>query len=160
MARGGVKYRLMRRLFLLLLPAVLFILPCGCCRICPPGDVQPVERTLLTTGYCKCGKCCGWHRNWYGQPVYSDGPNKGERKKVGITASGTHAGHGTIAGDISRYPFGTIMYVKGYGYGCVEDTGRRIEGDHIDLFFGSHRQAVKWGRKKVPVKIWFLPSDR
>jgi len=128
---------------------------CGCCRICPPRNVRPIERALLTTGYCKCGECCEWHRNWYGRPVYSNGPNKGEPKKVGVTANGSYARRGTIAADTSKYPFGTVMYIENYGYGRVEDRGRSIKGDHIDLFFRSHRQAVKWGRKKVPVKIWF-----
>jgi 3D (Asp-Asp-Asp) domain-containing protein len=51
------------------------------------------------------------------------------------------------------------MYVKGYGYGRVEDRGGRIKGDHIDLYFHTHRQATQWGRKRVRVKIWY-PGGR
>lgn len=72
-----------------------------------------------------------------------------------MTASGVMATRGTIAADTSRYPFGTILYVPGYGYGRVEDRGGAIRGDHIDLFFTSHRRAKEWGRKQVTVKIWY-----
>ncbi len=139
-----------------LLP-LLFVLVvmCGCNGIRPQSGRRPVTRELLTTGYCKCGKCCGWERNWYGRAVYSSGPNKGKKKAVGITASGTRARVGTIAADTSRYPFGTIIYVPGYGYGKVEDIGGGIKGNHIDLFFRTHKQAMQWGKKKVKAQIWF-----
>ena len=60
----------------------------------------------------------------------ASGPSKGKRKDVGITATGTRAKTGTIAADTSIYPFGTIMYVPGYGYGRVEDVGSAIKGMH------------------------------
>ncbi len=120
----------------------------------PPSSVRP----MTTTGYCKCKKCCAWRRNWYGAPVYATGPNKGERKKVGVTASGTQGHVGTIAADTSRYPFGTVMYIPGYGYGKVEDVGGAIKGDHIDLFFKKHKQALEWGRQTKQVQVW-LPKD-
>ena len=60
-----------------------------------------------------------------------------------------------IAADTARYPFGTVMYVPGYGYGRVEDKGSAITGNHIDVFFKRHRDAVAWGRKNLRVKVWF-----
>lgn len=127
----------------------------GCATIRPPAGQRPVERTLLTTGYCPCGECCGWRRNWLGRPVYASGPLKGRRKAVGVTANGVKARHGTIAADTSRYPFGTVMYIDGYGYGKVQDRGGDIVGDHIDLFFRSHGDALDWGRRTKRVRIWF-----
>jgi len=109
---------------------------------------------LETTGYCPCGKCCNWRRNWYGRPVIASGPMRGKPKRVGWTASGTRAHHGTIAADTSVFPYGTIMYVPGYGFGRVEDTGSALKGNHIDLFFRHHSQAVKWGRRRLRVKVW------
>ena len=135
------------------------LLMSGCARIRPPRKTEPVTRTMLTTGYCRCGKCCGWKRTWYGMPVYKSGPLKGKRKQVGVTASGTRAQHGTIAADTRRYPFGTVMYIDGYGYGRVEDRGGGIKGEHIDLFFTSHKAALEWGRKWVQVKIWPPPAE-
>lgn len=127
----------------------------GCATIRPPSATAPVERTLETTGYCPCGQCCGWRRTCWGVPVVAAGPAAGQRKRVGITASGTRARKGTVAADLSRYPFGTIMHVADYGWGRVEDTGRALRGDHIDLFFPSHRAAQQWGRRRQKVRIWF-----
>ena len=129
----------------------------GCASIRPPSGVPARTVTMEATGYCACGQCCGWHRSWIPpfHAVYSSGPNKGKPKPVGITASGTKARKGTIAADRRYYPFGTVMYVPGYGYGRVEDTGSAIQGPaRIDLFYGSHQQALEWGRRKVPVKVW------
>ena len=132
----------------------LVVLSCSCARIRPPDDVKPLTRVLLATGYCKCGTCCGWRRTWYGRPVYSGGSLKGKRKEIGATASGAQAQKGKIAADTSKYPFGTIMYIEGYGYGRVEDRGGAIKGEHIDLYFSSHKKAQNWGKKKLNVKIW------
>lgn len=75
---------------------------------------------------------------------------------MGYTASGTKAREGvTIAADPRYYPFGTIMKIPGYGTGRVEDTGGDIKGPaRIDLFFKSHKQAIDWGRKRIPVQVW------
>ncbi len=90
------------------------------------------------------------------RPIFTSGPNKGQRKIVGMTASGAMVKPGTIAADTSVYPFGTIMYIDGYGYGRVEDRGGAIKGQHIDLYFKSHKQALIWGRKNKTVKIWIV----
>lgn len=61
---------------------------------------------------------------------------------------------GTIAADTAYYPFGTRMYVPGYGWGVVEDRGGAIKGpNRIDLYFSSHSQALNWGRRKVGVSV-------
>ncbi len=109
--------------------------------------------TLEATGYCKCGSCCGWKRDLFLRPVYAYGPMEGQRKKVGITASGTKAKVGTIAADSRVFPFGTRMRVPGYGWGTVEDRGGAIKGGKIDLFFRSHEDALEWGRQTVTVEV-------
>jgi hypothetical protein len=61
---------------------------------------------------------------------------------------------GTIAADTKYYPFGTHMHVPGYGWGVVEDRGGAIKGpNRIDLYFNSHSEALRWGRKKVRVVV-------
>lgn len=120
----------------------------------PPRHAAGRTYTLETTGYCPCGNCCGWERNWLLRPVSSSGPNKGKSKTVGLTASGVRAKKGTIAADTSIFPFGTVMYVPGYGYGRVEDRGGDIKGYRLDLFFRSHRDALEWGRAKKKVTVW------
>ena len=61
---------------------------------------------------------------------------------------------GTIAADTAYYPFGTRMYVPGYGWGVVQDRGGAIKGpNRIDLFYPSHGRALEWGRQEVEVTI-------
>ncbi len=61
---------------------------------------------------------------------------------------------GTIAADTKYYPFGTRMYVPGWGWGVVEDRGSTIKGpDRIDLYFDSHSEALQWGRRRLPIRI-------
>ncbi len=61
---------------------------------------------------------------------------------------------GTIAADTAYYPFGTRMFVPGWGWGMVSDRGGAIKGpERIDLYFSSHQEALNWGRRTVEVKI-------
>ncbi len=131
----------------------------GCSGIRPPRGVKPTTERILTTGYCDCGDCCGWERSWLrlGAPVYSYGPMKGKRKAVGITATGTETRHGTAAVDRTRYRYGTVFHVPGYGYARGEDAGGAIKGAHIDLWFPSHEAALRWGRRTLNVKVWRKP---
>lgn len=108
---------------------------------------------MEVTGYCDCGKCCSWEYDWLFQAVYSSGKNKGKSKIIGQCADGSMTKIGTIAADTSLYPFGTKMYIPGYGYGVVHDRGGDIKGNKIDLFFNSHSDALHWGRKKIKVYI-------
>jgi 3D (Asp-Asp-Asp) domain-containing protein len=134
--------------------ALVLLLVSGCATIKPPRGVTPEARVMTVTGYCKCKTCCNWKRNWHLKPVIATGSSKGVTKKIGVTASGTKAKPGTIAADTTRYPFGTIMYVPGYGYGRVEDRGSAVQGEHIDLFFKTHREALRWGKQTVNVTVW------
>jgi 3D (Asp-Asp-Asp) domain-containing protein len=138
-----------------LLIVVLLLYGASACCILPKGFGQRKERVLMTvTAYCACRECCEWKRQCcIGPPVYASGPSKGKRKKVGITSDGTRAKKGVIAADIPIYPYGTKMYVPGYGWGVVHDKGRKIKGNHIDVFFKSHKVAVQWGRKRLWVTV-------
>jgi len=61
---------------------------------------------------------------------------------------------GTIAADTRYYPFGTRMYIPGYGWGTVSDRGGAIKGpERLDLYFESLEQAKQWGRKRLRVSI-------
>jgi 3D (Asp-Asp-Asp) domain-containing protein len=131
----------------------------GCRTIRPPPGVKPVQKVMLVTAYCSCRTCCEWKRDWLFRPVAATGPNAGKPKVVGHTASGAPARAGTIAADAALFPFGTVMLVPDYGYGRVEDRGRSIKGNHIDLYFPYHSSAIRWGvRKNVTVRIWYPPG--
>jgi 3D (Asp-Asp-Asp) domain-containing protein len=92
-----------------------------------------------------------------GAPTYNYGKMKGKPKKVGITASGKRAKHGTIAADPRIFPFGTRLFVPGYGTGTVEDVGGAIKGRHIDAWFPSHEEARRWGTRKLIVEELTTP---
>ncbi len=119
------------------------------------------QRTVAmeVTGYDSGPGSCNWTRDRRGRPVIASGPNKGKPKIIGQTASGGIAKKGTIAADTSYYPFGTIMYVPGYGWGTVEDRGGDIKGpNRLDLWFSSEREARKWGRRKNVRVTVYLPE--
>lgn len=144
-----------KMLYVALVAILAGVLLSGCMTgIKPPRHAKVSQQSIVTTGYCKCGKCCNWTRTFWGKPVVMSGSSRGQRKKVGITASGRRAKVGTIAADTSIYPMGTVMYIPGYGYGRVEDRGGAIKGQHIDLFFKSHKKALQWGKQTKQTKIW------
>jgi 3D (Asp-Asp-Asp) domain-containing protein len=53
---------------------------------------------------------------------------------------------GTIAVDTSVIPYGTLLYVTGYGYGVAEDTG--VNGNQLDCFMGPGEACRPWGRPR------------
>lgn len=124
----------------------------------PPKGVQPIEVTMKTTAYCHCSKCCSYH--WFlFIPYQKTGRFSFRLKHVGKTSSGAMVRLGTIAADTSVYPYGTVMYIPGYGYGRVEDSGGAIKRNHIDLYRPNHWYARHWGAQTKKVKVW-LPAKK
>jgi 3D (Asp-Asp-Asp) domain-containing protein len=70
------------------------------------------------------------------------------------------AKRGTVAADPKVFPVGTVLDIPGYGTGRVEDTGGAIKGKHIDVWFPSHKEAKKWGVKKLKVRVVSKPSGK
>jgi 3D (Asp-Asp-Asp) domain-containing protein len=95
---------------------------------------------MEVTAYCPCTKCCG--------------PNA-----RGMTASGkevSYNGGAFVAADTDHYAFGTQFSIPGYHDGQsveVIDRGSAIKGDHLDVFFPTHEQALQWGRQRLPVTL-------
>lgn len=85
------------------------------------------------TAYCGCRSCSG---KW------------GNR-----TASGRKAKQGrTIAVDKRKIKLGTKVKIKGKTY-VAEDVGGGVKGKHIDVYFKSHKQTMKFGRQNG-VKVY------
>ncbi len=61
----------------------------------------------------------------------------------GITASGRRLTKGIVAADRSVVPFGSTVYVPGYGNGYVGDVGGGVVGRWIDLGYDAHNY-VSW----------------
>ena len=154
-----MEIRILRFFIPLLLLLALAATGCATGRKPNGHDFQKgFQRSMEVSAYDSCKKCTNWKRNWLFKPVVASGPSKGKPKKVGITASGAKAEKGTISADTSQYPFGTVMYVPGYGYGRVEDRGKSVKGpSKIDIYFNKHKEAVHWGRRNLTVKVW-LPK--
>ncbi|KIL42613.1 3D domain-containing protein [Jeotgalibacillus soli] len=75
----------------------------------------------------------------------------------GITFSGvevTRDMYSTIAADPNVFPIGSILYIPGYGYGVVADTGSAIKGNIIDLYYDTVDEVFQeWGKKEVMVYV-------
>lgn len=80
-----------------------------------------------------------------------------EHPMYGVTYSGvkvTRNAFSTIAADPSVFPIGSILYIPGYGYGVVADTGSAIKGKAIDLYYETVDDVYNnWGKKKVKVYV-------
>jgi peptidoglycan DL-endopeptidase CwlO len=71
------------------------------------------------------------------------------------TASGLPLGWGTVAVDTRVFPFGTKMYIPGYGDGVAADRGSAIIGNIIDIWFPTCAQARAWGRKTLTITVYW-----
>lgn len=112
--------------------------------------------TMEVTAYSSDQESTNWRRGriFFWRAYVASGPNKGRRKVVGLTSSGTWARYGTIAADTRYYPYGTVMFIPGYGKGVVEDIGGAIKGPRrLDVFFKTRRRALKWGRQTLEVRV-------
>lgn len=77
---------------------------------------------------------------------------------TGLTATGTRVTAGrSIAVDPSVIPYGSKVYVEGYGWRVAEDCGGGIDGKHIDIAVETHSQALKMGTKTGGV--WLLVKN-
>lgn len=57
----------------------------------------------------------------------------------------------TVATDPKIIPYGSIIYVDGYGAFIAEDTGADIKNNRLDIFVNSKQEAIKKGRVKAKV---------
>ena len=93
-----------------------------------------MEATAYTAGY----ECTGKRP---GDPYY------------GITATGMKVRPGVVAIDPRVIPYGTKLYVEGYGEAIAADTGSAIKGNKIDLYHEELSEAYKFGRRNLKVYV-------
>jgi 3D (Asp-Asp-Asp) domain-containing protein len=101
--------------------------------IAKSGDVEG------TQGYVRSMSASAYH------PTDGDG--------FGITATGTRAGHGTVAVDPRVIPLGSTVYIPNYGEAVAADTGGAIIGDRIDLCMETFEECYNFGRQNVEVFV-------
>lgn len=120
-----------------------------------PGSIlEPIAKTntvskVLTvkvTAYCSCVKCCGvWSK---------DHPSRQGTDYEQHTTSGTIPVAGrTVAVDPDIIPLGSKILIDGHEY-TAEDTGSGVKGNHIDIYFDSHEEALEWGVKTLEVEVF------
>lgn len=95
--------------------------------------VAAEPQTFEVTAYCPCRICCG---KWSGGPTAS-----GKMPKQGVTCAAPR-----------RIPFGTRLHIEGVGVRVVQDRLSRKFDHRIDVFFASHKEARKFGKRTLHVK--------
>lgn len=75
-----------------------------------------------------------------------------------FTGSGRRAirnprGYSTIAVDKKLFPYGTKLFIEGYGFAVAADTGTAIVGNTIDVFFNTRAEACNWAVKHPYVYV-------
>ena len=81
----------------------------------------------------------------------------------GRTASGINVRPGVIAADPRVLPIGTVVHLRAGTYTgiyTVLDTGGRIKGRRVDVYVPTHKEAMKFGRRQVKIKIVGRGSGR
>lgn len=74
---------------------------------------------------------------------------------TGLTATGTEVTVGrTVAVDPSIIPYGTQIYIEGYGWFVAEDCGGAVKNKQIDIAVETHADALFMGVKHGGV--WIL----
>lgn len=100
-------------------------------------EVEPVSSVVVeATAYCPCEKCCGEYANGY-------------------TSTGTKCIQGrTIAVDPKVIPYGSKIYIPYLDkVFTAEDCGGAIKQNKIDIYFDSHQDALKFGKRKLKIYI-------
>lgn len=76
---------------------------------------------------------------------YSGDPN--------ITAAGEPVYPGITVAAGPDIPFGTWLWVEGFGWRRVDDRGGKVGNKQLDICFATRDEAVTFGRQKVIVVI-------
>ncbi len=74
------------------------------------------------------------------------------------TATGRWPKIGYVAVNTNLIPYGTKLYIPGYGYCIAQDTGafgaHKGDRNQVDVFMNTKRECLKWGRKyNVAIQI-------
>ena len=108
-----------------------------------PGVTYKNLGEFTLTAYCPCVECCGEWSKYHPSRIGTDYIQK--------TITGTIPEEGrTIGVDPDVIPYGSVVVIDGHEY-IAEDTGSLIEGNHIDVYFKNHEDAIKFGAQSENV---------
>ena len=77
-----------------------------------------------------------------------------------ITATGREAYEGIIAVDPKIIPLGTEVEIKDLGKFIAEDTGGKIKGNRIDIYFSTKAEAKEFGKQGIWLRMVKEESTR
>ena len=101
------------------------------------------------TAYCSCEICCGYWATI--RPIDENG------NPIIYTSTGEIAQAGTtIAVDPTVIPYGSTVRINNHDY-IAQDTGGAIVGNHIDIYFDDHQEALEFGRQSADVFVKIEP---
>ena len=104
------------------------------------AGITPTVTNLNASAYCACMTCCG--------------------KTNAVTSSGNIAKEWYTIAAGKGYPIGTVIYIPALsdkpngGWFVVEDRGGAISNNKIDIYMGSHSQAIIFGRRNLECYIY------
>ena len=95
---------------------------------------------FVATAYCACEKCCGeWAINRKGPVVGSTGMELIPKYSIAV--------------DPNIIPYGSILVDSIGNEYRADDCGGAIKGNHIDIYFSSHEEALNYGRQTIELAI-------
>lgn len=100
----------------------------------------PTVKSFNASAYCACAKCCG--------------------KTTGITSSGAKASSWYTLAAGKSYPIGTVIYIPYFkdkpngGWFVVQDRGGAISNNKLDVYMGTHAQALQFGRRSIECYVY------
>jgi 3D (Asp-Asp-Asp) domain-containing protein len=90
---------------------------------------------------------------WYYFLASGYSANDSSQGTNNITATGKEIEQGMVAVDPKVIPLGTRIEIKDMGIFVAEDTGGKIKGNRIDIYFDSKEEAKKFGMRGIWINI-------
>ena len=87
----------------------------------------------VTTAYCSCKLCCGTNAK-------------------GICADGKKPVQGITVAASRKYPLGSLCIIDGKTYKIQDRLAKKYDS-RVDIYFNSHKEALKYGKQKHEVTI-------
>lgn len=74
-------------------------------------------------------------------------------KNDGITASGARVKENETIACPRQFPFGTKLFIEGFGTYICQDRGGAIKGNKVDMYMKTKAQAFAFGRRNLLAQV-------
>lgn len=126
----------------------------------PTPVVGPQDPAPVSFPYKKKFIVSSYYSPLPGQSYYFTGSYESD---VRLNGEGVHMADGSVvfpgaAAAPKTYPFGTKMFVPGFGIVAIHDRGGAIKNSRLDIWVGSGeeglRRALGWGMRTLEVTVY------